>query len=65
MACYLQESMSTSGVPPEVYEKAVNAVYITSIFLKHLIESSNGDDIRLYQSLDANETMPKDILGGI
>ncbi|KAL5158924.1 Dymeclin [Glycine soja] len=43
LACYLQESMSTSGVPQLVYEKAVNAVYFTSVFLKHLIESAPDD----------------------
>ena len=65
LACYLQESMSTTGVPPLVYEKAVNAVYISSVFLKHLIESVQGDSVELYLSLDDNETIPKDVLGGI
>ncbi|KAJ1402570.1 Dyggve-Melchior-Clausen syndrome protein [Sesbania bispinosa] len=59
LACYLQESMSTSGVPPLVYEKAANAVYISSVFLKHLIEN----DIQLYLSLNDNEAILKDVLG--
>ncbi|XP_061337105.1 uncharacterized protein LOC133284132 isoform X2 [Gastrolobium bilobum] len=63
LACYLQESMSTCGVQPLVYEKAVNAVHITSVFLKHLIESAQGDDIELYLSLHDNESIPMDILG--
>ncbi|KAK7279271.1 hypothetical protein RJT34_24318 [Clitoria ternatea] len=63
LACYLQESISTFGEPPLVYEKAVNAVYITSIFLKHLIESSQGGGIELYLSLHDNESIPKNILG--
>ncbi|XP_028776423.1 dymeclin-like [Neltuma alba] len=63
LACYLQESMSSSGVPPVVYEKAVNAVYITSIFLKHLIENVQGDDLELHLLLDENESIPKGILG--
>ncbi|KAI4345691.1 hypothetical protein L6164_012791 [Bauhinia variegata] len=63
LACYLQESMSTSGVAPSVYEKAVNAVYITSVFVKHLIENAPGDNIKLYLSLDESEVIPKDILG--
>ncbi|KAF7806909.1 dymeclin [Senna tora] len=62
LACYLQESMSASGVPPLVYEKAVNAVYITSVFLKHFIESAQGDNLELHLSLDENEAIPKDIL---
>lgn len=53
--------MSTSGVPPVVYEKAANAVYISSVFLKHLIES----DIQLYLSFDDNEAALKDVLGGM
>ncbi|KAK7270560.1 hypothetical protein RIF29_23790 [Crotalaria pallida] len=57
---YLQESFSTSGVPPSVYEKAINAVYISSVFLKHLIESVQGDNLELYLSLDDNEA----VLGG-
>ncbi|XP_061376168.1 uncharacterized protein LOC133318196 [Gastrolobium bilobum] len=65
LACYVQESMSTSGVPPLVYEKAVNAAYISSVFLKHLIENVQGDTIQLYLSLDDNDAAaaPKDVLG--
>ncbi|XP_027365717.1 dymeclin isoform X2 [Abrus precatorius] len=63
LACYLQESMSTSGASPLVYEKAVNAGYISSVFLKHLIESVQGDNIQLYLSLDDNEAAQKDVLG--
>ncbi|TKY53772.1 dymeclin isoform X1 [Spatholobus suberectus] len=63
LACYLQESMSNSGVPPLVYEKAVNAVYITSVFLKYLIESAQDGDIELYLSLHDSESIPKNILG--
>ncbi|KAK7269269.1 hypothetical protein RIF29_21991 [Crotalaria pallida] len=57
---YLQESISTSSVPPSVYEKAINAVYISSVFLKHLIESVQGDNLQLYLSLYDNEA----VLGG-
>ncbi|CAI8604607.1 unnamed protein product [Vicia faba] len=59
LACYLQEFMSTSGVPPLVYEKAANAVYISSMFLKHLIESG----FQLYLSFDGDEAVLKDVLG--
>lgn len=52
--------MSTSGVEPLVYEKAANAVYISSVFLKHLVES----DIHLYLSFDDNEDVLKDVLRG-
>jgi hypothetical protein len=52
--------MSTSGVPPLVYEKAANAVYIGSVFLKHLIESG----MQLYLSFEGDEAVLKDVLGG-
>ncbi|KAJ7954834.1 dymeclin [Quillaja saponaria] len=63
LACCLQESMSTSGVPSLVYSKAVNAVYISSIFLKHLIEIAKSDSVELHLSLAEAEPAPKDILG--
>ncbi|QCE08291.1 dymeclin [Vigna unguiculata] len=61
LARCLQESVSSSGVSPLVYEKAVNAVYFSSIFLKYLIESVQGD-IQLYLSLEDDEAVPKDVL---
>ncbi|ESW15309.1 hypothetical protein PHAVU_007G061900 [Phaseolus vulgaris] len=61
LACCLQESVSSSGVSPLVYEKAVNALYFSSIFLKYLIESVQGD-IQLYLSLEDNEAVLKDVL---
>jgi len=64
LACYLQESMSTSGVPLLVYEKAVNAVSFSSVFLKHLIESAQDGVLVLYLYLHDNESIPKSILGG-
>ncbi|XP_014512199.1 dymeclin isoform X2 [Vigna radiata var. radiata] len=63
LACYLQESMSTSGVPPLDHEKAVNAVCFTSVFLKHLIESAQDGVVELYLSLHDNDSIPKSILG--
>ena len=65
LACCLQESMSSSGASPLVYEKAFNAVYISSIFLKHLIESDQGENIQLYPSLEDNEDVQKDVLRGM
>ena len=64
LACCLQESVSSSGVSPLVYEKAVNALYFSSIFLKYLIESVQGD-IQLYLSLEDNEAVLKDVLRGM
>lgn len=56
--------MSTSGVPLLVYEKAVNAVCCTSVFLKHLIESSQDGVLVLYLYLHDNESIPNGILLG-
>ncbi|XP_008224241.1 PREDICTED: dymeclin [Prunus mume] len=63
MAWCLQESISTSsGAPSLVYVKAVNAVYISSVFLKYFIENGKGDKIEdLYLSLDESEPIPTDI----
>ncbi|BBG92377.1 hypothetical protein Prudu_000099 [Prunus dulcis] len=63
MAWCLQESISTSsGAPSLVYVKAVNAVYISSVFLKYFIENEKGDKIEdLYLSLDESEPIPTDI----
>jgi hypothetical protein len=36
----LQECVSNSAAPSEVYAKAVNAVCISSVFLKYLIENA-------------------------
>ncbi|TQD99118.1 hypothetical protein C1H46_015237 [Malus baccata] len=63
MARCLQESISTSsGAPSIVYMKAVNAVYISSIFLKYFIENAKDEKIEeLHLSLDESEPMPTDI----
>ncbi|KAM5552823.1 hypothetical protein ABKV19_025173 [Rosa sericea] len=62
LAWCLQEAISTSGGPSLVYGKAVNAVYISSVFLKYLIENPKSDKIEeLYLSLDESELMPTDI----
>lgn len=54
----LQECISTSGVPSTVYTKAVNAVYISSVFLKYLIENAKSENIEeLHLSLDESEVI--------
>ncbi|XWS13717.1 hypothetical protein CRYUN_Cryun36dG0061800 [Craigia yunnanensis] len=60
----LQEAIRTSGVPSPVYMKAVNAVYISSVFLKYIIENSQSDIIEeeLCLSLNENEPVPKDFV---
>ncbi|KAG6668778.1 dymeclin isoform X1 [Carya illinoinensis] len=59
----LQECISASGAPSGAYDKAINAVYISSVFLKHLIESAKSNDIEeLYLFLDEKEPIPKNFI---
>ena len=61
----LQEAIQTSGAPSPVYMKAVNAVYVSSVFLKYIIENSQSKNIEeLCLSLDENEPVPKDFVTG-
>jgi hypothetical protein len=63
----LQECVSNSAAPSEVYAKAVNAVHISSVFLKCLIENaqSNNSIEELYLSLNVSEPAPNDFNTGI
>lgn len=56
-----------SVAPSEVYAKAVNAVYISFVFLKYLIENaqSNNSIEELYLSLNVSEPAPNDFNTGI
>ena len=61
----LQEYMSLSGTPSTAYVKAVNAVYISSVFMKYLIENSQSDNFEeLHLSLDESETITKEFMIG-
>ena len=64
----LQECISTSDASDasnDVYDKAVNAIYISSVFLKYLIENAEDGNLEeLYLSLDENEPIPKDFVLG-
>ncbi|KAL6971659.1 hypothetical protein U1Q18_031338 [Sarracenia purpurea var. burkii] len=49
----------TSGVPPSSYMKAINASYISSVFLKYLIENTKTATYEeLHISVDENEAVP-------
>lgn len=65
LAWCLQECFSTSGVPPSSYMKAINATYISSVFLKYLIENAKTDTFEeLYLSLDQSEAVPSNFSQG-
>jgi len=63
----LQKCVSNSVAPSEVYAKAINVVYISSVFLKYLIENaqSNNSIEELYLSLNVREPVPNDFNTGI
>lgn len=66
MACCLQECITNSGASSLTYEKAINAVYISSVFLKHLIENAKSNRIEeLYLSLNDSESASKEFTGGM
>ncbi|CAI0559396.1 unnamed protein product, partial [Linum tenue] len=59
LAQCLQECMSVSGAPSPTYVKASNAAYISSVFLKHLIENAQSNSVEeLYLSLNDSEPIP-------
>lgn len=54
----LEECISTPEVPSRAIMKALNAVYISSILLKYLIENAKSDNFEdLYLSLDQSEAL--------
>lgn len=66
LAWCLQECVSTSGAPSVVYGKALNALYISSIFLKYLIETAKTNKIEeLHLFLDETEPAPTDVTEGM
>uniref|UniRef100_A0A1D1YGV8 Dymeclin n=1 Tax=Anthurium amnicola TaxID=1678845 RepID=A0A1D1YGV8_9ARAE len=55
----LQESMSTATGSSTVFSKAINAAYMSSIFLKYLIENAKIDNFEdFYITIDEGETKP-------
>ncbi|KAK3040536.1 hypothetical protein RJ639_028982 [Escallonia herrerae] len=59
LAWCLQEATSTSDVQSLAIMKAVNALYISSVFLKYLIENAEKDTFEeFYLSIDESEAIP-------
>ncbi|XP_074307211.1 uncharacterized protein LOC141642331 [Silene latifolia] len=58
-ACCLQDCTSVSDAPSTSFAKALNAVHLSSVFLKYAIENSQTDNFEeLYLALDENEAVP-------
>ncbi|GMP77169.1 hypothetical protein CsSME_00033536 [Camellia sinensis var. sinensis] len=65
LAWCLQECVSTSGVSPSAHMKAINATYISSVFLKYLIENAKNDNFEeLYLCLEESEAVSNDFSRG-
>ncbi|KAL2469817.1 Dymeclin [Abeliophyllum distichum] len=65
LAWCLQECVSTSGVPSPAFAKALNALYVSSVFLKYLIENAKSENFEeLYLSLDESEAIPNNFSKG-
>lgn len=65
LAWCLQELISDTGVPSSASTKAINAMYISSVFLKYLIENAKSDTCEeLYLSLNESEELPNNFLLG-
>ncbi|XP_022875130.1 dymeclin isoform X3 [Olea europaea var. sylvestris] len=65
LAWCLQECVSASGVPSPAFSKALNALYVSSVFLKYLIENAKSENFQeLYLSLDESEAIPNNFSKG-
>ncbi|XP_011073464.1 dymeclin isoform X1 [Sesamum indicum] len=59
LAWCLQECVSASGVASPAISKALNALFLLSVFLKYLIENAKSDNFEeLCLSIDESEPMP-------
>ncbi|KAF3497746.1 hypothetical protein DY000_02051843 [Brassica cretica] len=56
----LLQASSSDDAHSSLYKKAVNATYISSLFLKHLIENGKIEEFRL--SLDESEPVPNGVV---
>ncbi|KAK4434054.1 Dymeclin [Sesamum alatum] len=65
LAWCLQECVSASGVASPAISKALNALFLLSVFLKYLIENAKSDNFEeLYLSMDESEPMPNNFSKG-
>ncbi|XP_011073465.1 dymeclin isoform X2 [Sesamum indicum] len=65
LAWCLQECVSASGVASPAISKALNALFLLSVFLKYLIENAKSDNFEeLCLSIDESEPMPNNFSRG-
>ena len=65
LAWCLQECVSASDMESTALSKALNALFISSVFLKYLIENTRSDNFEeLYLSLDETDPVPNNFSKG-
>lgn len=65
LAWCLEECVSASDMESPAFSKALNAVFISSVFLKYLIENTRTDNFEeLYLSLDETDPEPNNFSRG-
>ncbi|KAH6816394.1 dyggve-melchior-clausen syndrome protein [Perilla frutescens var. frutescens] len=65
LAWCLQECVSASDMASPAFSKALNALFVSSVFLKYLIENTRSDNFEeLYLSLDESDPVPNNFLEG-
>lgn len=65
LAWCLQECVSASDVASLAFTKALNALSVSSVFLKYLIENTRSDNFEeLYLSLSESDPVPNDFSEG-
>ncbi|KAL8048019.1 hypothetical protein ABFS82_07G036900 [Erythranthe guttata] len=63
LAWCLQECVSASDVASPAFSKALNALFISSVFLKYVIENSKSDNFEeLYLSLEETDPVPSNFV---
>lgn len=65
LAWCLQECVSASDVASPAFTKALNALFVSSVFLKYLIENTRSDNFEeLHLSLGERDPVPNDFSEG-
>lgn len=65
LAWCLEECVSASDVTSPPFLKALSALFVSSVFLKYLIENSKSDNFEeLHMSLEETDIVPSNFLKG-
>lgn len=65
LAWCLQECVSATDMASPAFSKALNALFVSSVFLKYLIENTRSDNFEeLYLSLNETDSVPNNFSEG-